>query len=90
MCRVKQISPAHHLEVDVGAFLKIVRTLAWDVDAANVHADIRHKLTSTSQPIGNMDMLIAAHAVTVGAVLATEMDMVEHITNICVQDLRIP
>jgi tRNA(fMet)-specific endonuclease VapC len=44
--------------------------LAWDADAADRHADIRHQLSTTGRPIGEMDMMIAAHALAIGAVLA--------------------
>jgi tRNA(fMet)-specific endonuclease VapC len=48
-----------------------VQALAWDADAADVDADIRHQMTTTGQPIGEVDMTIAAHAVAIGAVLVT-------------------
>jgi hypothetical protein len=52
-------------------FLKIVRVLAWDADAADYYADIRHQLSTTGRPIDEMDMMIAAHALAIGAVLVT-------------------
>lgn len=52
-------------------FLQIVHTLAWDSDAAGYYADIRHQLVSTGQPIGEMDMMIAAHSLSAGAILVT-------------------
>ena len=55
----------------VRQFLKIVRVLAWDADAADYYADIRHQLSTTGRPIGEMDMMIAAHALAIGAVLVT-------------------
>lgn len=61
----------HRLQVGVRAFLKIVPVLAWGADAADYYADIRHQLTSAGQPIGDMDMMIAAHALALGAVLVT-------------------
>ena len=45
--------------------------LAWDADAADWYAEIRHQLTTAGQPIGEMDMMIAAHALAIGAVLVT-------------------
>nr|WP_294554086.1 PIN domain-containing protein [uncultured Rhodopila sp.] len=71
MYGLMRISPSHRLHVSVRAFLKIVRVLAWDADAADIYAGIRHYLTSTGQPIGELDMMIAAHAVAIGAVLVT-------------------
>jgi tRNA(fMet)-specific endonuclease VapC len=52
-------------------FFKIVRVLAWEADAADYYADIRHQLSPTGRLIGEMDMMIAAHALAIGAVLVT-------------------
>ena len=52
-------------------FLKIVRSLPWDAEAADWYAEIRYQLVSTGQPIGELDMMIAAHALSAGAVLVT-------------------
>jgi tRNA(fMet)-specific endonuclease VapC len=71
MYGLRRIAPEHRLQVGVRAFLKIVPVLAWDADAADHYAYIRHQLTSSGQPIGDMDMMIAAHALALGAVLVT-------------------
>lgn len=68
---LKKLPPSHRLHVVVHQFLKIVRVLAWDADAADYYAEIRHQLTRTGQPIGEMDMMIAAHSLAIGAVLVT-------------------
>lgn len=68
---LKRIDPAHRLHVGVAAFLRIVRVLAWGADAADEYAEIRHKLVSLGQPIGELDMMIAAHAIAEDAVLVT-------------------
>jgi tRNA(fMet)-specific endonuclease VapC len=68
---LKRLPTSHRLHVGVRQFLKIVRVLAWDADAADYYADIRYQLTKGGQPIGVMDMMIAAHALAIGAVLVT-------------------
>jgi tRNA(fMet)-specific endonuclease VapC len=68
---LKRVSADHRLHLAVRQFLKIVRILPWDTDAADWYAEIRHQLVSTGQPIGEMDMMIAAHALSAGAVLVT-------------------
>lgn len=68
---LKRLPPEHRLHIAVHQFLKIVRTLPWDADAADHHAEIRHQLVATGQPIGEMDMMIAAHALSAGAVLVS-------------------
>ena len=68
---LKRLPADHRLHFAVRKFLKIVRVLPWDTDASDCYAEIRHRLVSTGQPIGELDMMIAAHSIAVGAVLVT-------------------
>jgi tRNA(fMet)-specific endonuclease VapC len=72
MYGLKRLPPSHRLHVAVRRFFKIVRVLAWDADAADCCADIRHQLTTAGLPIGEMNMMIAAHALALGAILVTD------------------
>jgi tRNA(fMet)-specific endonuclease VapC len=45
--------------------------LDWDSAAAEHYADIRVRLEADGTPIGNIDLMIAAHACSVSAVLVT-------------------
>ncbi len=49
----------------------MVRVLPWESDAADFYAEIAHQLIRSGQPIGEFDMMIASHALAVGAVLVT-------------------
>jgi len=68
---LKRLPAAHLLHATVREFLRVVRALAWDEDAADYYADIRHQLVKAGQPIGEMDMMIAAHALSRSATLVT-------------------
>lgn len=68
---LKRLPTEHRLHLAVRQFLKIVRILHWDTDAAGWYAEIRHQLVSTGSQIGEMDMMIAAHALSAGAALVT-------------------
>lgn len=68
---LKRLPSDHRLHLTVRQFLKIVRVLPWDAEAADWYADIRHQLVSTGQPIGELDMMIAAHSLSASAVLVT-------------------
>ena len=57
---LKRLPADHRLHLAVRQFLKIVRVLSWDSDAADWYAEIRHQLISTGLPIGELDMMIAA------------------------------
>jgi tRNA(fMet)-specific endonuclease VapC len=52
-------------------FLKIVETVPFDGNAALAYAKLRNDLEKKGTPIGGMDMLIAACAVSIDAILAT-------------------
>ncbi len=68
---LKSLSPDHKLHLGVRQFLKIVRALPWDSEAADFYADIRHQLVTAGKPIGELDMMIAAHSLAANAVLIT-------------------
>jgi tRNA(fMet)-specific endonuclease VapC len=68
---LKRLAPKHKLSRAVREFLRIVRVLAWDAEAAAFYADIRHRLVSSGEPIGELDMMIAAHSLAASAVLVT-------------------
>jgi tRNA(fMet)-specific endonuclease VapC len=68
---LKRLSPEHKLHQGVRQFLKIVRVLFWDRESAAFYADIRHRLVSSGEPIGELDMMIAAHSIAVTATLVT-------------------
>ena len=54
------------------AFLAVATTLAWDAVAAAAHGRLRAQLRQAGTPIGDFDEMIAAHALSVGAVLVTD------------------
>jgi tRNA(fMet)-specific endonuclease VapC len=52
-------------------FFLRVAVLPWDSDAAQQYAHLRATLEREGQPMGNLDAMIAAHALALGAVLVT-------------------
>lgn len=71
---------ATRLSTVVKEFLIRVEIKPWDSDAAEAYAQLRASCESEGTPLGTMDMLIAAHAVAVGAVLVTN-DKAFHMVN---------
>lgn len=59
------------LKTAVEEFLLHVEALPWDSKAARSYADVRAALEHSGTPMGNLDMMIAAHALAVEAVLVT-------------------
>jgi tRNA(fMet)-specific endonuclease VapC len=55
----------------VTRFLNATRTLDWDRDAADAFADWYERLRGRGELIPDRDLMIAAHAISLGAVLVT-------------------
>jgi tRNA(fMet)-specific endonuclease VapC len=70
---------AKNLKAVVHEFLLHIRALPWDNLAATHYAHLRAALERSGKPIGNMDMLIAAHALSLDAVLVTSDAVFKHI-----------
>lgn len=68
---LKKLHSSHRLHIAVRQFFKIIRVLPWDTDAADYYAEIRHQLVTSGQPIGELDMMIAAHSLSCAAILVT-------------------
>ncbi|AUB83315.1 type II toxin-antitoxin system VapC family toxin [Candidatus Thiodictyon syntrophicum] len=56
---------------DIDDFRRRLRVLPWTESAAAAYAGVRAVLHGQGTPIGNMDLLIAAHALSLDAVLVT-------------------
>ena len=55
----------------VEEFLSPLAIIPYDEIAANTYGDIRHKLEKCGEPIGPLDLLIAAHALSRNLTLIT-------------------
>jgi tRNA(fMet)-specific endonuclease VapC len=62
---------ATRLRQIVEEFLLRVAILPWDSEAAQQYGRLRAGLEELGQPMGNLDTMIAAHALSAGAVLVT-------------------
>jgi tRNA(fMet)-specific endonuclease VapC len=70
----------------VHAFLLHVRALPWDSEAATRYGELRAALEADGKPMGNMDTLIAAHALAAGAVLVSHDRAFRRIPGLRVED----
>jgi tRNA(fMet)-specific endonuclease VapC len=59
------------LKIAVEEFLLRVESLPWDSESARRYAAVRAELERNGVPMGNLDMMIAAQALAVGAILVT-------------------
>lgn len=55
----------------IGLLLLTLPALPWTAEAADLYGDIAARLQQTGQPIGEMDAMIAAHALTEKLTLVT-------------------
>lgn len=62
---------AKRLAIAVKEFLLRVEVLPWDSNAAEAYAKLRTACENEGNPLGAMDMLIAAHSVAAETVLIT-------------------
>lgn len=62
---------ATSLAAAVSSFLLHVQALPWDSQAATCYGTLRADLEARGTPLGNLDTLIAAHAIATGATLVT-------------------
>jgi tRNA(fMet)-specific endonuclease VapC len=59
------------LQATVEQFLLGVSIFAWDSDAAKEYGRLRSALEREGRVMGSLDMMIAAHAMTLGLILVT-------------------
>lgn len=59
------------LVVTIEQWLALFEIAAWDDAAAQAYARVRAAVEAKGRPIGNLDLLIAAHALARGATLVT-------------------
>lgn len=62
---------AVRLKTAIDEFLLRVDSLPWDSNAARRYADLRAALEIGGTPMGNLDMMIAAHTLAAEAILVT-------------------
>jgi len=62
---------AAKLKIAVHEFLVRVEVLPWDSEAARRYAELRAALEEHGEPMGNLDLMIAAQALAAEAVLVT-------------------
>ena len=81
---------AARLQTIVAEFLIRMTILPWDSEAAQHYGQIRAALERQGQPMGDLDMMIAAHALALGAVLVTNDQAFARIKQIKVEDWTKP
>jgi len=68
---LRRLPDSHDLHVSASSFLSAIQVFDWPDAATDLYAHIRHHLTTTGQLIGELDMLLAAHALSLDAVVVS-------------------
>jgi tRNA(fMet)-specific endonuclease VapC len=83
---VARLPQAASIGVAVEEFLFRVDVLTWDSAAARHYARLRALLEENGEPIGNLDLMIAAHALATGTILVTNDRVFRRIKGLRVED----
>jgi tRNA(fMet)-specific endonuclease VapC len=71
---------AIRLRASVLALLQTVQIRAWDSDAAQAYGRLRANLRTSGKTLAEMDLLIASHAIAIGATLVTHDQAFKQLT----------
>ena len=77
---------ATRLKIAVEEFLLRVSVLPWDSDAAKQYANVRSALERSGEPMGNLDIMIAAHALSTQSVLVTNDRVFRRVKQLKIED----
>jgi tRNA(fMet)-specific endonuclease VapC len=77
---------AVRLKTAVEEFLLRVEVSPWDSAAAEQYAEVRADLERTEKPMGNLDIMIAAHALAAQVVLVTHDHVFRRIKRLKIED----
>lgn len=77
---------ANRLAAAVASFLQHVRAIPWDSAAATRYGTLRVELEAAGTPLGNLDTLIAAHALALNATLVTRDKAFRHVPGLLTED----
>ena len=81
---------ALRLNASAAEFLRRAEILAWDAQAASCYGDIRAGLQRAGRSMDKMDLLIAAHALSLGATLVTNDAACAEIPGLATEDWTQP
>lgn len=79
---------AKRLSVLVEEFLRFVEIKPWDSGAALQYAKLRTILEPEGQPMGGLDLMIAAHALALGAVLVSSDRVFRRVKGLTTEDWK--
>ncbi len=83
---VRRLDNAKRLAVAVEEFLKYVDIYPWTSAAAREYAELRALIEREGRPLGNLDLMIAAHALALGTVLVSSDRVFRRVKGLTIED----
>ena len=83
---VARTPEAARLKIAVEEFLLRINVSPWDSEAAKQYAHVRSALEVSGEPMGNLDLMIAAHALSIQAVLVTNDRVFRRVKQLQIED----
>jgi tRNA(fMet)-specific endonuclease VapC len=83
---VARLPDAKRLSVAVEEFLKYVDIYPWNSAADRKYAELRAAVERAGHPMGNLDLMIAAHALALGTVLVTSDRVFRRVKGLKLED----
>jgi tRNA(fMet)-specific endonuclease VapC len=87
---VARVPQAARLALAIEEFLLRVEVLPWNSAAARHYADLRAALEQHGEPMGNLDLMIAAQALAVGVILVSNDRVFRRVKGLTVEDWSKP
>jgi tRNA(fMet)-specific endonuclease VapC len=87
---VARLPQAVKLRIAVEEFLLRVEILPWNSDAAESYANLRAALEEYGEPMGNLDLMIASQALSVGTTLVTNDRVFKRVSGLRIEDWTKP
>jgi tRNA(fMet)-specific endonuclease VapC len=88
--RAVRVSNPKRIAVAVEEFLKYVDIYPWTSAAAREYAKLRAVIEHEGRPMGNLDLMIAAHALALGTVLVTSDRVFRRVKGLTIEDWAVP
>jgi tRNA(fMet)-specific endonuclease VapC len=79
-------APSPLLRTAVTEFLRHVDSLPWGTEVADTYGILRAELERVGKLLGPLDMMIGAHALSLGAVLVTNDQAFRAVPNLKLED----
>jgi tRNA(fMet)-specific endonuclease VapC len=87
---VLRLPGAKRLTIVVEEFLRFVDIRPWDSAAAQNYAQLRASIEQQGRPMGNLDLMIAAHSLALGTILVSSDRVFRRVKDLKLEDWTRP